>query len=62
MENRKGFIKGALLGALSMLLAVVVLAGAGGYFLLIRDGQVINNETKMKLESIQHLIMKLKSD
>jgi len=57
MEKQKGFIKGALVGALSMLLAIVVLAGAGGYFLLIRDGQVINNETKMKLESIQHLIM-----
>ncbi len=57
MENHKGFIKGALVGALSMLLAIVVLAGAGGYFLLLRDGQVINNETKMKLETIQHLIM-----
>ena len=49
MEKQKGFIKGALVGALSMLLAVVVLAGAGGYFLLIRDGQVINKETKIKL-------------
>ena len=56
MENRKGFIKGALLGALSMLLVIVIVAGAGGYFLLLRDGQVINNETKMKLESLQHII------
>ena len=56
MENRKGFIKGALFGALTMLLVVVVTLAAGGYFLLFRDGQVINNETKMKLESLQHII------
>ena len=56
MENSKGFIKGALLGALSMLLVIVVVVGAGGYFLLLRDGQVIDNETKMKLESLQRII------
>ena len=56
MENHKGFIKGALIGALTMLLVVVVALGAGGYFLLFRDGQVINNETKMKLESLQRII------
>ncbi len=56
MRKNKGFIKGALFGALGMLLAIVVIVGAGGYFLLFRDGQVINLETEIKLETIQNLI------
>lgn len=58
MGHRKGFIKGALVGALTMLLIIVMVLGAGGYFLLMKDGQVINNETKIKLEAIQSLIQR----
>lgn len=56
MGYRRGFIKGALIGALSMLLIVVMVLGAGGYFLLMKDGQVIDNKTKAKLEAIQNII------
>lgn len=53
---RKGFIKGALFGALTMLFVIVLGLLAGGYFLLVKDGEVINTETKIKLESIQNMI------
>ena len=53
---RKGFIKGALCGALTMLLVVVLGLLAGGYILLVKDGEVIDTDTKIKLESIQNII------
>ena len=56
MRNRKGFIKGALIGALTMLLVIIVGLGTGVYLLLGKDGQVINFETKLKMEIIQNLI------
>ena len=56
MNNSKGFIKGALIGALTMLLIIVTVLGAGVYFLLIKDGTVINLETQIKLEAIQSTI------
>lgn len=58
MRYRRGFIKGALVGALTMLLIVVVTLGAGGYFLLMKDGSVIDTRTKIKLEAIQNLIQR----
>lgn len=53
---RKGFIKGALIGALTTLLVTVSLGLAGIYFLLIKDGTVIDTATKTKLEAIQNMI------
>jgi len=58
MGYRKGFIKGALVGALAMLLIIVVTLGAGGYFLLLKDGKVIDTKTEIKLEAIQNLIQR----
>ena len=47
MKNRKGFIKGALTGALTMLLIIIALLGVGS---------VIDLKTRIKLEVIQNLI------
>lgn len=53
---RKGFIKGALLGALATLLVTVSLVLAGVYFFFVKDGTVIDVETKLKLEAVQNMI------
>ena len=49
---RRGFIKGALCGALAMLLVV----GLGEFLFLDKNGTVIDTATKLKLESIQAVI------
>ena len=49
---RRGFIKGALCGALAMLLVI----GLGEFLFLDKNGTVIDAATKLKLESIQSVI------
>ncbi len=56
MEKKNSFLKGALCGALAMLLAVTF---AGGGYLLYKvrkDDRVVTKETERKLESLRELI------
>ena len=56
MEKKNSFLKGALCGALAMLLAVAFVGG--GYFVykISRNDKVVTMGTEKKLETLRDLI------
>lgn len=56
MNNKKSFIKGALLGALAMLIISVVIGGGVIYTLASKSEGILDAKTTQKLEAIREMI------
>ena len=56
MEKKNSFLKGALCGALAMLLAVAFVGGSFFIYKMSRDDKVVTMGTEKKLETLRGLI------